>query len=247
MFRRPRPSLGVFLLAAFAPLLGCRAYHITQFDNVAVESFRPVDYHRAAILTHKGGIAAGLAVAAQTDRNKLFLEAFQVQLMKRGFDVVEREKFAKLVDEQLLVRGEMTDLSDREKAMRLGKMMNVDVVFYADALVNQSRYAYDPRFLLSTGSQAFLQEQKTRESGVVEGVGKFTIHAYHDVGVSVRVIDARTGEIVWVGYRMLAACEEVTKHSPTALTNFATIKQLCAAILDDFYAPLTRLQGRKDG
>ena len=234
----------VFLLA-MAPLVGCRSYWITQFDNVAVASFRPKEYRKAAILTHKGDSDQARARAASSDRNKLFLEAFQVELMKTGFEVVEREKFAHLVDEQLLVRGEMTDLSDREKAMRLGKIMNVDVVFYADALVNQSHYTYDPRFLLSTRAQAYKQQEKTMASRVVEGIGKYTIYAYHDVGVSVRAIDARTGAIVWVGYRMLAWCEEVTKRSPTALTNFAAIKQLCEDVLWDFYAPRIRLNEKK--
>ena len=195
--RRTRVWL-LFLIVI--PTYGCQEYHIAQFDNVAMQGFQPKTYHRAAIVTNAG------------ERNRLFLEAFQVELMKRGFEVIEREKFAKLIDEQLLVRGEMTDISDREKAMRLGKIMNVDVVFYADALINRSRYAYESRFLLSTAEQALLQQQKTDKTGVVEGVGKFTIHAYHDVGVSVRAIDAHTGEIAWVGYRMLASCEEVTKN-----------------------------------
>lgn len=239
--RRAKVVLSVVIVL----LVGCRAYRIDQFDNVAVGAFTPKAYKTAAIVTHRGGVSQINAPAGQSDRNKLFLEAFQVELMRRGFQVVEREKFARLVEEQLLVRGEMADLSDREKAMRLGKIMNVDVVFYADALVNQSRFVYEPRFLLSSRGQAFRQERETRASGVVEGVGRYTIHAYHDVGVTVRAIDARTGEIVWVGYRMLATCEEVTKNSPTALTNFATIKKLCGDILSDFYVPATRLAGEK--
>lgn len=235
-----RLALGVLALMAIP--LGCsREYQIDQFDNFAVQTFDPRSYQTAAIVTHRRTDEAGDRLPEQYDRNKLFLEAFQVELMKRGFEVVEREKFAKLLNEQLLVRGEMTDLSDREKAMRLGKMMNVDVVFYADALVNRSRFTYEKRLFLSSEAQAYRQQQETEKSGIVEGIGRFTIHAYHDVGVTVRAIDARTGGIVWVGYRMLASCEQVTEESATALTSFSTIKQLCGDVLDDLFTPVMRL------
>ena len=35
---------------------------------------------------------------------------------------------------------------------------------------------------------------------------------------------------------MLAVCDEVTPKSPTALTNFATIKKLSSMVLDDFFS-----------
>lgn len=228
-----------------AMLAGCsREYGITQFDNEPSVGFDAKQYHRAAIVTHQGEDEEGNRQPGYYDANRLFLEAFQVELMKRGFEVVEREKFTKLVNEQMLVRGEMANLSDREKAMRLGKMMNVDVVFYADALINRSRYTYDPPPFVSR-ARALAEQTKANESGVVEGVGFYTIYAYHDVGATVRAIDARTGEIVWVGYRMLAVCEEVTKKSPTALTSFSAIKDLCGSVLDDFYSPKSPTKSRK--
>jgi hypothetical protein len=209
---------------------GCRTYEITQFDNEAIVTFRPAAYKRAAIITHH-------QEGSGHKQNKLFLEAFQVELMKRGIEVVEREKFEKLVNEQLLIQGELADLSDREKALRVGKLLNVDVVFYGDALENQSYYTYEPVFLLSSEAQARILQEQANQSGVVEDVGRFKIHAYHNVGVTVRAIDASSGEIVWVGYRMLAVCEEVTEKSPTALTNFSTIKKLCGKVLNDFNSP----------
>lgn len=243
-----RPLTGrirVWLVSGVVLASGCSTYQITQFDNVAVPGFHPKTYKRAAIVTHRRADASGDRGPDSFDPNRLFLEAFQVELMKRGFEVVEREKFAKLVDEQLLVRGEIADLSDREKAMRLGKIMDVDVVFYADALINNSRYEYAAKFLLSTKDQARDQQRKTNETGVVEGIGKYTIYAYHDVGVTVRAIDAHTGEIIWVGYRMLASCEEVTEDTATALTSFATIKRLCGEVLKDFFSPLKYLSSSR--
>ncbi|UCG16195.1 MAG: hypothetical protein JSV19_12960 [Phycisphaerales bacterium] len=216
---------------------GCREYEITQFDNVPARTFQPKTYRRAAIVTHRARDDEGDRSANSLDHNKLILEAFQVELMRRGLDVVEREKFERLVNEQLLIRGELTNLSDREKAIRIGKILNVDVVFYADALINSSRYVYE-KSAFGSKARALELTRKATESGVVEGVGKYKIHAYHDVGVTARAIDARTGEIVWVGYRVLAVCEEVTEDSPTALTSFATIKRLCGMVLDDFFTPL---------
>ena len=221
--KRTFAATAVCLGTVLASAGGCKTYEITQSDFFSSPSFVPTSYRRAAIITR------------EKDTNKLFLEGFQVELMRRGLEVLEREKFAKLIDEQLLIRGEMADLSDREKALRVGKMLNVDVVFYADALINSSRYVYEaPAF--RSKEDAYRLQQQASESGVVEGVGSYKIHAYHDVGVTVRAIDAKTGEIVWVGYRMVAACEEVTEKSPTALTSFATVKKLCSMVLDDFFS-----------
>jgi len=221
-----------------AGTLGCRTYEITQNDFYAAPSFNPQPYRRAAIITHQTPVLQSKSddreLVVKSDRNNLFLEAFHVELMKRGFEVVEREKFASLVQEQLLVRGEMANLSDREKAIRVGKMLKVDVVFYVDALANSTRYVYDPPMFGK--AKAAEAERKANTSGVVEGVGSYVIHAYHDVGVTARAIDARTGEIVWVGYRMLSVCEEVTEKSPTALTSFSAVKKLGGMLLDDFLA-----------
>ena len=242
---RTRSCFLVLVAALLFSAAGCREYVITQFDNVPTPTFDPKNYRRAAVITHQYRDANDDRTPAPlADRNRLLLEAFQVELMKRGFDVVEREKFEKLVSEQMLIQGELTNLSDREKAIRVGKILNVDVVFYADALINNSRYVYDKRPLESEAKARELQ-RKANESGIVEGVGSYTIHAYHDVGVTVRAIDARTGEIVWVGYRILAVCEKVTEDSPTALTSFATIKDLCGIVLDDFFFPRSALKVQK--
>ncbi len=214
----------LLLLCALTGASGCRTYEVTQNDSFAAESLDTKPYRRAAIIMH-----------SKSERNKLFLEAFNVEMMKRGLEVVEREKFGKLIQEQLLVLGQMTNLSDRAKAIRVGKLLNVDVVFYADALVNNTRYTYDPP-PIGSSDRALRLQARANETGVVEDVGSYTIHAYHDVGVTTRAIDARTGEIVWVGYRMLSVCEEVTERSPTALTNFATIKKLSGMLLKDFFS-----------
>jgi hypothetical protein len=217
------------LLLLLSPLVlcaGCKTYEITQFDHYAAAELRPAEYRSVAIITHHE--------PGSIERNKLFLEGAQVVLMKRGLDVIEREQFDKLVSEQLLIKGDMADLSDRDKAIRVGKMQNVDVVFYADALMNNTRYEYQPPPFASQAEATRLQK-RANENGVVEGVGRFDIHAYHNVGVTMRAIDARSGEIVWVGYRMLAVCEKVTKHSPTALTNFDTVQRLCNMVFDDFF------------
>lgn len=235
---------GVFLgtsglLILLSGATGCRTYQISQHDCVATQSFKPQTYQRAAIITHAGGgaTANNNGGSSKSDKNQLFLEAFQVELMRRGTEVVEREKFEKLVNEQLLIQGELANLSDREKALRVGKILNVDVVFYCDALISESRYVYQPIFLLSSEKDAIRLQNQANEQGVVEGVGRFSIYAYHDVGVTVRAIEAKSGEIVWVGYRMLAVCEEVTEKSPTALTSFYAIKRLCSMIIDDFNSP----------
>ncbi len=220
---RVRVAAGVLLVVLMAAG-GCRTYQVTQSDFYSAQSLGPKPYHSAAVIMHD-----------KSDKNRLFLEAFNVELMKRGLEVVEREKFEKLVQEQLLVRGEMTNLSDREKAIRVGKLLKVDIVFYADALVNNTRYTYDPP-PIGSDKRAMMLQDKANQTGVVEGVGDYTIHAYHDIGVTTRAIDSATGEIVWVGYRMLSVCEQVTTKSATSLTNFATIKKLSGMVLEDFFS-----------
>lgn len=218
------------LLAGWA---GCSPYYnIYQFDAYRNKPPKPGEYKRVAVL-----------FSTASDKNKLFLEAMSVELMKRGFDVVEREKMDKLIGEQQLAKGDFANLSDREKAVRLGKLLNADLVFYGDALINRTYYQYETTFIGRSvrGKEASLKrsvelQDKANTSGVVEGISdpSFAIKGFYDVGVTAHAVDTATGEIVWVGYRLLASCVNVSGKDPTALNSFAVVCKVCSALIDDF-------------
>ncbi len=60
----------------------------------------------------------------------LFLNSFASTLSKKGFQVMERTLIARVEQEQAMIDKKFSDLSDEEKVRRLGKIMNVDVIFF---------------------------------------------------------------------------------------------------------------------
>jgi len=198
-------------------------YTISQKKNVAPRRVDISKYRKAAVIVR------------QTKRNKLFLEALNMTLMRKGLEVVEREKLFKLLDEQLLAKGDFANLSDRERAMRIGKLLDVDVIFYADAIMNNIFYVYEPPGAFGPDPQEVIKWQRdANKSGVLRGIGRTSIRAYCDVGLTLRAIDTATGEIIWVGYRVMASHQPITKRNREAQNSFSTVKNVCKQIINDF-------------
>jgi len=214
------------VVSALALVAACSPYYtISQKKNVTPRKIDISKYRKAAVV-----------METKSKKNKLFLEALNVTLMRRGLEVVEREKLYKLLEEQLLAKGNLANLSDRERAMRIGKLLDVDVILYADAIMNQKYYVYEPDGLFPADPQVALRWQADANSaGILRGIGKgVKIRAYYDVGVTMRAIDTATGEIAWVGYRVVASHQEVTKDNMEAWNNFSTVRRVCELIADDF-------------
>jgi len=181
-------------------------------------------------------------------RDPLFHEALNVGLMNRGIEVVERQKVYALVQEQMMATSNFVDLSDRQKAFKLGKMLNADVIFYGDDLLNSQRYEYAPAMPLTlilpfpvygTILMAGIAGQKTMQAnktGVIKDYGGvwFDLYAHCSSGATLRAVDTKTGEIVWVGYGIKASCQKVTSANLKSTSTFGVTVGLVGSLLDDF-------------
>lgn len=228
---RKLTCLGAALAALW--LCGCRTYQSSEFDRYRSDALTPGNYKRAATMGF---------------RDPLFHEALNVSLMNRGIEVVERQKLYALVQEQQMADSKFVELADREKAFKLGKMVNADVIFYGDDLFSTQRYEYAPAMPLTlflpipiygTLIMAGVAGQKTMEAnktGVVQNYGGvwFDLYAYCSSGATLRAVDTRTGEIVWVGYGIKASCQKVTAKNLRATSTFGVVVDLVGSLLDDF-------------
>jgi len=207
----------------FWTLAGCHTYEVRQFDSVKGQA---VQLGRAAVIMN------ALSGTSTKDRNKLFSEQLIVSLQKQGVDVAERQKVeALLVDAEMIKRG-LADLSETQRAQRLGRLLKVDVIIYADAFVNHTYYQYLNRAVLNSESRRVQLQREANENGVVKSEG-YPIIASHAVGLSMRGVDTATGEIVWVGYRFKATATKVKDDKPETITNFDIVRGVCDEIVAD--------------
>lgn len=205
-------------------LAGCHTFEVRQFDSV--KHNQQVQFTSAAVIMNS------LAGNKTEDRNKLFSEQLIVSLQKRGIDVAERQKVESLlVDAEMVTEG-LANLTETERAKRLGKLLKADVIIYADAFVNYSQYRYFARPIFNNETKRWQLEKEANENGIVRRQG-FPVLANHAIGLSMRGVDSATGEIVWVGYRFKASAKWVDDERPETLTNFDVVRGVCDEISDD--------------
>lgn len=205
---------------------GCHTYEVRQFDAMSPPDGTKMQ--RAAVIMKTIG---GDQIK---QNNKLFTEQLIVSLQKCGIDVAERQKVeALLVDAALIEQGQ-ADLTETERAKRLGRLLKADVIIYGDAIVNTSYYHYFPRLFFNSETRRFQLEQQANESGggVVKKEG-FPVLATHAIGLSMRAVETSTGEIIWVGYRFLASGKMVDEDKPETITNFDVVRRVSEEIIND--------------
>jgi len=216
------PGVGILLLLSM--VVGCHTYEVRQFDSV--KQARIMEVTRAAVIMNPAGGDAA------RERNKLFTEQLIVSLQKRGIDVAEREKVEALLVDATLIENEMADLTETERAKKLGRLLKADIIIYGDAINKVSYYKYFKRAMFNNNDERFRLQRQANESGVVERNG-YPVLANHAIGLSMRAVDSATGEIVWVGYRFLASAKMVDDDRPGTMTNFDVIRGVCDEIVDD--------------
>ena len=205
-------------------VFGCHTYEVRQFDSVKTDE--PVRCERVAVIMNPSGWDR------TKQANKLFTEQLIVSLQKQGIDVAERQKVEALLVDAALVESGMADLTETERAKRLGRLLKADFLIYGDAMVNDSYYTYYRRLFFNNNMERFKLEREANESGVVRRKG-YPVLANHSIGLSMRAVDSATGEIVWVGYRFIASAKMIDDDRPETLTNFETIRNVCDEIIDD--------------
>ena len=111
-----------FLAVLYACLLFCLGCQKPmRFDVWLTDSWRTPDldfskYQQAVVLSD------------HSEKDFIAL-AFAEDLMKRGMNVVDRHRVEDIIREQIMVRQNFADLSDKEKAIKLGRLANAQIVF----------------------------------------------------------------------------------------------------------------------
>ncbi len=212
------------VLMAVPLIMGCHTFEVRQFESVKREE--PAGFTRAAVIMNA---QAGDRTA---ERNKLFSEQLIVSLQKRGIDVAERQKVESLLVDAEMIKEGLADLSETERAKRLGRLLKVDVIVYADSFVNSSFYQYFDRLFFNSNTEQYQLQREANENGIVRRKG-YPVLASHAIGLSMRAVDSATGEILWVGYRFKASAKWVEDEKPETLTNFDVVRGVCDEITDD--------------
>jgi outer membrane protein OmpA-like peptidoglycan-associated protein len=183
-------GIRAFLLAAtacvvFGELTGCASsYYYFDSENYIREGFDSKKYRTAAILYFGYAEASTVVEHDQTDVKDvttrsaalkeqdviMFSNALISELSNAGITIVERSRVNDLVREQGLIVNEFVDLSDVEKVRRVGKLLKADLLIKGSV------------FTLLGGYRISRHEK-----------------VYHVIllGLAVRAIDSRTGQIVW--------------------------------------------------
>jgi len=206
---------------------GCHTFEVHQADSAHTQ--RPVKFDRAAVIMATQRTLEG----EQTKQpNKLFTEQLIVSLQQQGVDVAERQKVESLLVDAQMVESGQADLSETERAKRLGRLLKVDVIIYGDAIVNETHYTFFDKAFFNSETQRAKLEREANESGIVDRKD-YPVLAQHAIGLSIRAVDTATGEIVWVGYRSLAVARMVEDDRPETLGNFGVIQEVCDAMVKE--------------
>lgn len=177
--------LAAIACAAVAGLSGCASgYYYFDSEHYIRDGFDARNYKTAAILYFGYTEASTVVEHDQTDVKDvttrsgslreqdviMFSNALISELSKAGITIVERNRVNDLVREQGLIVNELVDLSDIEKVRRVGKLLK------ADLLIKGSVFTLLGGFRISKHEKV-----------------------YHVIllGLAVRAIDSRTGQIVW--------------------------------------------------
>ena len=135
--KSPRRAATWMLIPLLAISGGCHTFEVHQFDHAQTK--RGVKLDRAAVIMATYRTLEGDQIRQP---NKLFTEQLIVSLQQRGIDVAERQKVEAILIDSDMVESGQADLTESERAKRLGMLLKVDLLIYGDALVNETHYAY---------------------------------------------------------------------------------------------------------
>lgn len=150
-------SCGSLLL--LIPLVGCGDRLVLQTNTFRTNDLKQVK--RIAVVDFAGE-RGGQAIA----------DLVTINLLRAGYEVVERDELRDVVRELSLGKEGFMDMSDAEKATVFGKILNADVIMTGQ-IVRQI-----PPFYRKKG-----EDRLTYESATLE--------------LAARAFDARTGKVLW--------------------------------------------------
>lgn len=220
-------QITVFITGLLA--CGCQTYEVWQADCWKAPDFHPQEIKRAAFV-----IPAGPAL----DRNKTFAEAMIVAIHRRGPRLVEQQLVDAVTRETRLILQKQADLvSTRDLASRIGRELNVDTIFYADATVRSTVFRFTPKLLGAWDDETARRQEAANKRGnlLPDDVRRCNVLVQHSVGLTLRAVDIATGKIKWVGYRYLAMADPYADDRPDVVTSFGGVEKLAQKLTDDVF------------
>jgi hypothetical protein len=207
-------------------LIGCAtSYYYIDSESYVRPSVGAGKYKTAAIL-YFGYTEATTVVSADvadvTDVSTrssglkeqdviLFSNALIDELSQSGITLVERNRVADLVREQGLIENEFVDLSDLEKVRRIGKLLKADLLIKGSVFTMLGGYRITP--------------------------GEDVYHVIL-VGLAVRAIDSKTGQIVWSDVSTVAARRAPDDLEDTAVvSDYTVIRDMVGQMVRRFTRP----------
>lgn len=179
-----------------------------------------------------------------------FENLFTASLMRRKVTVVERREIEALFGEQRLAGDDDPLLSAQERGERQIALLPCDYVVFASGLGNRTDYdvALTPLGIAKCCAlvtiPAMLREaealQRAIERGTIDVMAPeyHSIEAAHFQGATVRALDVRTGELVWIGAlletsRDRAGIGRDQDANAPAFSELVQLQHLCDALADD--------------
>jgi hypothetical protein len=235
--------LGLSLFTLF--LTGCQTidYQFKQSDKYSAPDVQSRHIKRAAIL--------GFENTPQLQ------QSLALAFLDRGVQVVERNKVIDLVREQQLIDKKFADLSGKEQAMRLGRLLDADILVLGEATDFNLAYSYQQKHTVlkaalsplmiysivlipvwvkwvAGDSNAYYTAMKTaNDTGQVTEVRRYKVQSYADIGATWRALDASTGEIIGVGNRYSGFSKRVKKDNIMEMSRLVIVQNFCKEIVTD--------------
>ncbi len=152
---------------------------------------------RVAVLDFEGSSA---------QKSRMITNLIMIELINKGIEVVEREQIYRVIDEQAMSINGFVELSDTQKAEKLGKILNADLIITGNIVESVSNMGYQ-------------QYQRNY------------YYMMPDIYLITRAIDTKTGAVVWEGTNRAFLWMQRGKYG-NSLTVFKEVtKELVDSIL----------------
>jgi hypothetical protein len=142
----------------------------------------------------------------------LYSNALAAAFSAKGASLVERNQINALVLEQRLAANELMDLSDKEKAQRLGKLLKADLLVQGSVFIEKGGYRTP-----DNGNKPFFSDT---------------------TGMTVSAIDATTGEVVWLNTTIAnryVSSDDIDADPQRQLSHATMIRAMVDRVIATFY------------
>lgn len=216
----PRPIPRLSLLCTVLLALGC-----AKADTLTVKPTAPGDaelmpsprleeyaYKKILLLPYEGDVVVKeLDIAVLTDKDGAYYTGkLEKALLARGFEVISPEIVARVAKN---TKG-TGKLSAVEKAMVMGKETKADAVFVTQSIELQSManfYAVEELETAKVDASKVQKDDKSEEYYQPETKDCVYRLPYYSVHMEGKLIDAKTGNVLWVGSGRQTAIDSLSE------------------------------------